>query len=67
MSAVSTAAAIIGMQAADTSNAIAAKILKMNAKQGEQFASMLDQALSATKQMQAAKPPGTGTVVDVTA
>jgi hypothetical protein len=67
MSAVSTAAAVIGMQAADTANAIAAKILKMNAKQGEQIASMLDQALSATKQLQAAKPPGTGAVIDVTA
>jgi hypothetical protein len=67
MSAVSTAAAVIGMQAADTANAIAAKILKMNAKQGEQISSMLDQALSATKQLQAAKPPGTGAVIDVTA
>lgn len=68
MSAVSTAAAVIGMQSADTANAVAAKMIKMNAEQGQAMASMLDQAIEANKAaLQAAPAPGTGAVIDIRA
>jgi len=67
MSAVSTATALAGAQAAQTQASIAAHIVKQNQQATEGLIAVIKQAAEAGKEAAASPPPGTGAVVDVKA